>query len=71
MVKKDSGINTIEDLKNKKIALQNKYKKKIANLDKKITQKIAAVAKQNNYNIVLSESAVLCGGNDITENFIK
>ena len=44
---------------------------KLQAIDKSITATIAQEAKAQNYNLVLSKSSVLYGGDDITASIAK
>ena len=50
----------------KQEAIKKNYSNKLQAIDKSISATIAAEAKAKNYNLVLSKSMVLYGGDDIT-----
>lgn len=54
------------ELAKKKTAIEKNYTTKLAAIDKSISNIIKTKAKEGNYNLVLSKSAVLSGGEDIT-----
>ena len=47
------------------------YAKKLSEIDKNISATIEAQAKANGYDLVLSKSTVLYGGEDITAEIAK
>ena len=55
----------------KKDANAKEYAKKLADIDKSISAIIAAKAKANGYDLVLSKGQVLFGGEDITAEISK
>ncbi len=60
-----------EDLAQKRSENAKLYAQKLNEIDKSISDSIAAYAKANGYDIVLSKSTVLYGGNDITAEIAK
>ncbi len=59
------------DLAKKREANAKDYAKKLADIDKSISDTIAAQAKAKGYDIVLSKSTVLYGGDDLTAEIAK
>ena len=55
-----------EELTKKKNIIQQEYSRKLAQIDANISATIAQQAKIKGYNIVLTKSSVLYGGDDIT-----
>ena len=55
----------------KQEAIKDNYLKKSQAIDKTISQKIEEQAKAKNYDVILTKSAVLYGGEDITKDVIK
>lgn len=60
-----------EDLAKKKEANAKAYVQKLASIDASITSTIASQAKAKGYDIVLTKSTVLYGGDDITAEVAK
>ena len=60
-----------KELNLKRDNIQKDYAKKLAAIDKNITNVIQTISKQGNYNIVLSKSVVIVGGTDITDDVSK
>lgn len=60
-----------EQLVKKQEANRNEYTKKLAEIDKNISQIINQTAKAQGYDIVFAKSAVLYGGEDITGTIAK
>ena len=59
------------DLAKKREANAKEYAKKLADIDKSISDTIAAQAKAKGYDVVLSKSVVLYGGYDLTAEIAK
>ena len=55
----------------KQETIKKNYAMKLQAIDKSITATIAQEAKAQNYNLVLSKSSVLYGGDDITATVLK
>ena len=55
----------------KQETIKKNYAMKLQAIDKSITATIAQEAKAQNYNLVLSKSSVLYGGDDITASIAK
>ena len=55
----------------KKEKMDTEYAAKLQSLDQSISQQINEKAKAEGYDIVLSKSVVLFGGNDITSEIVK
>ncbi|MBQ2871211.1 OmpH family outer membrane protein [bacterium] len=55
-----------KELASKKAAMEKDYATKLKAIDKSISDTISARAKLGGYNLVLSKSVVLSGGEDIT-----
>ena len=66
MLKKYEG-----ELAKKREANAKDYAKKLSEIDKNISATIEAQAKANGYDLVLSKSTVLYGGEDITAEIAK
>lgn len=60
-----------DDFAKKKENIAKDYAKKLAEIDKNISNTISNHAKTNNYDIVLAKSIVLYGGENITDEIIK
>ena len=56
-----------KELNAKREVIEKDYAKKLAETDAAISEKIANVAKANNYDLVISKGVVLYGGADITD----
>lgn len=69
--KKTAEDKYTKELQTKKEKLDNEYATKLKALDASISKKIEDLAKAQGYDIVLSKSIVLYGGNDITNDIIK
>lgn len=65
----EEGYN--KELNSRKDALDKEYAKKLIDIDKDITKIIKAKAKSLGYDLVLTKSSVLDGGDDITSDVIK
>lgn len=64
---KDKLLKKYEaDLAKKREANAQDYAKKLTDIDKTISAKIAETAKAKGYDLVLSKSTVLYGGDDLT-----
>ncbi len=59
------------DFVKKQEANRKDYQAKLETIDKNISSVIASAAQAKGYDIILSKSAVLYGGNDITNEIIK
>ncbi len=55
----------------KKEAIAKDYKEKLQAIDKNITETITTTAKAKGYNMVISKSMVIMGGDDITAEIQK
>ena len=55
----------------KKEAIAKNYKEKLQAIDKNITETITTTAKAKGYNMVISKSMVIMGGDDITAEIQK
>jgi len=55
----------------KKEAIAKDYKAKLQAIDKNITETITTTAKAKGYNMVISKSMVIMGGDDITAEIQK
>lgn len=60
-----------KELDSKRTAIDSEYSKKLMEIDKNITQFIKKEAAKSSYDLVLSKSVVLVGGEDITEKIVK
>lgn len=60
-----------EEFAKKKEAIAKNYKTKLQAIDKNITTAVQNTAKVQGYDIVISKSAVLYGGDDITATIAK
>lgn len=60
-----------EEFAKKKEANKKAYLQKLSAIDKSISETIATQAKLKGYDVVLSKSAVLYGGDDITSEIAK
>jgi len=65
----EDGYN--KELNTRKDALDRDYAQKLSDVDKDITALIKSKAKALNYDLVLTRSTVLDGGDDITADIIK
>lgn len=59
------------DFAQKQESIKKEYAKKLADIDKSISQTIATQAKAAGYDMVLPKGSVLYGGDDITKIIIK
>ncbi len=59
------------ELAKKQEAIAKSYKEKLQAIDKSITETIAAQARAKGYNMVVSKSVVVFGGDDITADVQK
>ena len=59
------------ELKTRQETISKNYKDKLQAIDKSISDTIAAQAKANGYDIVITKNAVVYGGDDLTEAIIK
>ena len=59
------------ELSKKRDAIAKNYNKKLNEIDKSITKTIADEAKDKGYDVVLTKSSVLYGGEDITTKIAK
>ncbi len=59
------------ELARKKELIAKEYAQKLSAIDKSISDTIANHAKLNGYDIVITKSSVLYGGEDITEQIAK
>lgn len=60
-----------DEFDKKKADLAKDYAKKLAEIDKNISDAIAVKAKEKGYNLVFAKATVLYGADDITEDIIK
>lgn len=60
-----------DEINRQKIALDENYNKKVADLDKKIRITISEKAKSMSYDLVLPKEVVFYGGDDITSTVEK
>lgn len=60
-----------KELQAKKDKMDKDYAAKLKSIDESISAQIAAKAKQDGYNVVLSKGIVLYGGTDITQAVAK
>lgn len=56
-----------KELAKKKEAMDKNYTTKLTAIDKSISEKIAAQAKEGGFDVVLAKGVVLYGGTDLTE----
>jgi len=70
--KKDKLIKKYDtEFQKKKEAIAKNYNIKLKEIDKNISQTIAAEAQKEGYSLVLTKGVVLYGGDDITNAVIK
>lgn len=69
--KKTAEEKYTKELQVKKEKMDKEYAEKLKAIDTSISKQIAAQAKQEGYDIVLSKGVVLYGGDDITSAIIK
>ncbi len=60
-----------DEFDKKKADLAKDYAKKLAEIDKNISDAIAVKAKEKGYDLVFAKATVLYGADDITEDIIK
>ena len=60
-----------EDFAKKQETIKKNYATKLQAIDQSISKTISDQAKAQNYNLILSKSSVLFGGDDITASIIK
>ena len=58
-------------LNNMKNSIEKNYANKLMNIDKKLTNIMQAQAKAQGYNLVLTKTSVLVGGDDITATIVN
>ena len=56
-----------EEFKVKKEEIANNFKEKLKFVNQDVSSQINKIAKENNYDIILSKAVVVCGCDDITE----
>jgi len=69
--KKTLEDNYNKELNVRKVALDQEYIKKLADIDKNITSIIKTKSKASGYDMVLVKSSVVDGGTDITSEVLK
>jgi len=69
--KKTAEEKYTKELQAKKDKMDRDYAEKLKAIDTSISDQIAAQAKLEGYNVVLSKGMVLYGGDDITAKIIK
>lgn len=69
--KKSAEEKYTKELQAKKEKMDKEYAEKLKAIDTSISQQIAAQAKLDGYNMVLSKGIVLYGGEDITSKIMK
>ncbi len=69
--KKAAEEKYTKELQAKKEKMDKEYGEKLKAIDASISQQIAAQAKLDGYNVVLSKGIVLYGGEDITAKIMK
>ena len=67
---------SVEDAQTKKLnnmkkSMEKNYTTKLLNIDKQISKTIKAQAKAQGYDLVLTKSSVLSGGDDITNAIVN
>jgi Skp family chaperone for outer membrane proteins len=69
--KEEMRVKLGEEIQSRKESMDAKYSAKLMEIDKQINSRLADLAKEKGYTLILVKDAVLYGGDNLTDEMVK